>query len=184
MPAGFVVQAPDVRRLIAELKRTDKDLFNQMRREFRSEIRPYARELAANIPGKSPLSGFSRYPRQSRSLQTAQDRSPYVWKKPSASIDIGTGRRRRRSEQSLVRITFNDRRPYSALSIMETARDAQNWRGKNMLRGLETAGVGTYKKGRWVVGQFYDKRGEMVSIARRILQKYSIYVNRRFERRF
>jgi hypothetical protein len=179
MPASFSLRSPDVRRLVTELKRIEPDLYNEMRREFRRELRPDADSLTANIPSASPLSGMTR--RGNRALQTIDQRSPYVWKKPKAKIEIDF-RSRKRKSRPIVRIIFNDKRPYSAFSILETARTSRNQRGANMIQGIEghTPARG---KGRWVIQQFYDRRERLVDIARQILQAYGVKVSARMARR-
>lgn len=181
MTVSYTLRKTEVSRLYRVLRSVDKDLITQMRRDFRSEIRPYANELKANIPGPSPLSGMSRGVRLARTRTPAEQRSPYVWKKPSASIDVGTrsrGMRRGRFKyEPVLRIRFTDKRPYSAFSILETARQATNWRGENMLRGLEKKGYGPVGKGRKVIDQFYQKQPEIIGIALKILDDYAHRVN-------
>lgn len=184
MTVSYTLRKTDVSVLIRELKQADKSLFNQMRKDFRTEIRPYANDLKANIPGASPLSGFSRGVRKARTTRSPEQRSPFVWKKPGASIDVGSRGRSRYNTQPLVRIRFTDKRPFSAFSIMETARIPGNWRGENMLRGLEKKGYGPVGKGRWVIKQFYDQQPEIIGVARRVLNKWANGVSRRLARRF
>lgn len=170
-------------RVFRELKALDNNLLKEMRAEFRTEIRPYANELKSNIPGSSPLSGMSRGVRLARTRKSADDRSPYVWKKPSPSIDIGGRVSRRTGARNVVRIRFRDKRPYAAFSILETARQGRNQRGQNMVRGLNSK-VAPVGKGRWVIEQFYKQRPELVKIARLILQKFGNKVSRRLGGRF
>lgn len=181
MTATFTLRKSDIARVIRTLNAVDKELMKSMRKEFRTEIRPFANELKSNIPGPSPLSGFSQGTRKARTTTPAKRRSPYVWKKPSASIDIGSrsrGRRRGRYKtEPIVRIVFTDKRPFSAFSVMETARQAKSWRGENMIRGLEKKGYGPVGKGRWVIEQFYSNQGKTVRIAIGILNKYARLVN-------
>jgi len=154
-----------------------------MRREFRREIKPYARELQQNIPrGGSPLSGMSRSPRIARTNKSPDLRGPFVWKLPGTKIDVGTRRRGRRGTQSIVRIRFTDKRPYSAFSVLETARQSNTQRGQNMIAGIEQK----YKKdgkGRWVIQPFYERRREFIRLAGRIVGKYTRKINRRLAKR-
>jgi hypothetical protein len=179
MPASLSLRSPDVRSLVTELKRIEPDLYNEMRREFRRELRPDANSLAANIPASSPLSGMTR--RGNKALQTVEQRGPYVWKKPKAKIEIDF-RSRKRKSRPIVRIIFNDKRPYSAFSVLETARRAKNQRGANMIAGIESSNPAK-GKGRWVIQQFYDRRERIVDIARQILQAYGVKVSARMARR-
>lgn len=187
MPASFTLRRTDVSRVIGELKRVDKELFNEMRRDFRREIRPYANQYKANIPGASPLSGMSRGVRIARTRRPVEERSPFVWKKPGSSIDVGSRsrgiRNARYKTEPVVRIRFRDKRPFSAFSILETARQGRSVRGQNMIRGIQSKfpAVG---KGRWVIEQFYQDQPELIVIARRILREYAGKVSNRLARRF
>lgn len=187
MTVSLTLRKTDVSQLIRELKSVDKELFNEMRREFRREIRPTANQLKSNIPGPSPLSGMSRGVRIARTRRPADERSPFVWKKPGASIDIGSkskGRRRGRLQtEPVIRIVFTDKRPYSAFSILETARQGSGFRGRNMVAGINSK-VPPVGKGRWVIKQFYDEQPQLINIARTILRKYGAKVSARLARRF
>jgi len=175
----FDVLAGGLDVMLTDLRKLDRDLYNQMRREFRAELKPLANKLQKNIPrGGSPLSGMSRSPRISRSLQSAEDRAPFVWKLPTARVEIGTRRRGRRGVRNVVRIRFNDKRPYSAFSVLELARNSFGYRGANMVRGINAkyAPVG---KGRWVIQQFYDRRPEVIGVLKMFLKRYGVQVSAR-----
>ena len=173
----------DLERALYELRRADKDLFNTMRREFRREIKPIAKGLHSNIPrGGSPLSGMSRSNRISKSRKTPEQRAPFVWKLPGTKIDVGTRRSGRRSTQSIVRIVFTDKRPYSAFSVLETARNARGQRGQNMITGIEQI-YQSKGKGRWVIQQFYDRKPDILRVAGKVVGKYTQRVNRRLANR-
>lgn len=176
MPASFRLEKNNVDAIIRELKQVEPNLVKEFRAEFKSEIRPFANSLKTNIPPRSPLSGFS--PRATSA------RDPYMWKKPSAKIDVNfRSRRRNRGEYSIVRILFSDKRPNSAFSILETA-GTQNpggitYRGANMIRGLAKRGYPLGNRGRWVIPQFYNNQAEITRKAVTILEKYTAKVNRR-----
>ena len=173
----------DIDRALTELRKADNDLYNQMRSEFRREIKPIARELQSNIwRGGSPLSGMSRSARISKSAKPVDQRGPFVWKLPGTKIDVGSRRSGRRGTRNVVRINFTDNRPYSAFSVLETARQGRSQRGENMIVGIEKK-VSANGKGRWVIQQFYDRRQEMVRIAGKVIGKYTARVNRRLAKR-
>ena len=180
---SFDIQDMDIDRALYELRKADKDLYNQMRREFRRELKPIAKELQSNIyRGGSPLSGMSRSARISKSVKPVDQRAPYVWKLPGTKIDIGSRRAGRQGSRNIARITFMDKRPYSAFSVLETARQARNYRGANMIAGIESKAPAN-GRGRWVIQQFYDRRQEMVRIAGKVIGKYTARVNRRLAKR-
>ena len=173
----------DIDRALTELRKADNDLYNQMRRDFRREIKPIAKELQSNIwRGGSPLSGMSRSARISKSAKPVDQRGPFVWKLPGTKIDVGSRRSGRRGTRNIARISFTDTRPYSAFSVLETARQGRSQRGENMIVGIEKK-VSAKGKGRWVIQQFYDRRQEMVRIAGKVIGKYTARVNRRLAKR-
>lgn len=173
----------DFDRALTELRKADKNLYNQMRREFRKEIKPFAQELQRGIPrGGSPLSGMSRSPRIAKTRKSPEQRSPFVWKLPSTRVDIGTKFSRRRGVKNVVRISFTDKRPFSAFSVLETARDGASYRGRNMVRGIKKK-YPNRGRGRWVIPQFYEKRPEIIRTGTRIVAKYTAVVNRRLARK-
>lgn len=180
MPASFRIDQRNVKRFQRELKDLDKDLYNQFRREMRAELKPFADKLQSNIPSTSPLSGMSRRPPRGR--QSIDERQPFVYKKPRARIVVGSGRiREGRSGTSIIKIVFNDRRPTSAFSVMETA----GTQGSNRVsRALATAGYPLRKRGRFVIPDFYERENQIVGTARKVLQKYSRMVSKRFAKRF
>lgn len=171
MPASFRLNQANVDQVLRELKQLEPGLVAEFRKEFRSEMRPFANSLKANIPGSSPISGFN--------ARNVASQPPYIYKKPSAKIDVDFRRRRRnRGEFSVVRILFNDRRPNAGFSILETA----GTRGVNRLsKALETAGFPLGDRGRWVIPQFYRRQGETTKLAITILEKYAKKVDRKLK---
>lgn len=183
MTVSFTLRRTDVGQLVRELKQIEPGLFNEMRRDFRREIRPTANKLKANIPARSPLSGMSSGVRIARTRTPADQRSPFVYKKPGASIDVGGRSRGRYKTEPIVRIRFTDRRPFAAFSIMETARQGFGTRGRNMIQGLNSK-FPPVGKGRWVIKQFYDEQPQLINTVRRILKQYGSKVSNRLARRF
>jgi len=185
MPASFRIPQARIRRLQKELRDLDKDLYNEMRREMRSALKPVADSLHSQIPSAPPISGFARNPRGVR--QGIQERAPFVWKRPRPRISVGTGRIRKGSSgTSIVKIVFNDRRPTSGFSVLERAGTQTNNR---LARAMNTAGypikrVGRGKGGRFVIPEFYRNEDRITGIAVKMLDKYGRKVSVRLARRF
>lgn len=180
MPASFRIPQVRVKQLQRELKELDKTLFNDMRREMRASLKPFADRLHSRIPTAPPISGFARRPRGVQ--QSIEQRAPFVWKRPRPRISVGSGRiARGRSGTSLVRIVFNDRRPTSGFSVLETA----GARGPNRLsRAMATAGFPLRGKGRFVLPEFYENEDIVVNVARRVLRKFARRVSEDLRERF
>lgn len=185
MPASFRIPQSRVRELERELKDLDKNLYNDMRRDMRSKIKPFADQLHAKIPTSPPISGFARSPRGVR--QSLDQRAPFVWKRPRPRIAVGSGRiGKGRSGTSIVKIVFNDRRPTSGFSVLETAGTQTNNR---LARAMNTAGyplrrAGGGKGGRFVIPEFYKNEEKVVRIARDVLKDFGSRVSKRLARRF
>jgi hypothetical protein len=175
MPATFTLKPQDFNALIKELRAVDKELINELRREFRNDLKPIATSLASGAPAKSPLSGFTK----GRGAQ-----APYLYRKPSASIKVST-RARPGKAQNLVAIRFGQ----PALSILELAgvsnvgknKGGMTQRGLNLVQGLRTAGYSMGDRGRFVIPQFYRKESEVRAIAGKILQKFGDKVSRKLK---
>lgn len=173
MPADFTIKSADFDALIRELKAVDKELVNELRREFRSELSPIAKGLAGGAPAKSPLSGFTK-------AKGAE--LPYLYRKPSASIQMA-GRTKPGRKQNLVSIRLKQ----PAINILELAgvsnkgKDGggMTQRGRNLVQGLATKGYSLGDRGRFIIPQFYKKEPAVRAIAVRILQKFGDKVSRR-----
>jgi len=175
MPAALTIKPQDYRALLAELKAVEPGLVNELKKEFRSELKPVGKRLAGNIPSGSPLSGFTR---------NKGGEPPYLWRKPNPSISVA-GRAKRARRQKLVAIQFKQ----PAFAIMELAGSANRGkdksgmtqRGLNLVRGLATKGYPLGDRGRWVIPQWYEQEPEVRRIATNILQKYGEKVSRKFK---
>jgi hypothetical protein len=141
---------------------------------MRAEMKPFAEKLKVNIPSTSPLSGMSRRARYAR--QSFDARAPFVYKKPTARISVGTGRITKKSKASgvaVVSIVFSDKRPFAAFSVLETA-GAQT-PGNRVARALDRAGfpLRGRGKGRFVLPDFYEMRPQIERRAMDVIDRYA-----------
>jgi len=185
MPARIRIKQADYGRLQRELKDLDKDLFNEFRRTMRAEMKPYADQLKSKIPSTSPLSGMARKARYAR--QSFDLRQPFVYKKPTARISVGTGRIPKSSKAkgvSIVSIVFSDKRPFSAYSVMERA--GSETPGNRVARSLDRAGfpLRGRGKGRFVIPDFYAKAPQIERDAKKVIEQYAAKVSKRLARKF
>jgi hypothetical protein len=172
MPASIdgskLVEQGNWNVLVAELRRLDKDLFNEMRREFRGRGTAFGKELAQNIPNASPISGFT----------LGESNSFWQWKKPTVTTEVKTRVRGRGTSgtQGLVSIKFNDRRPTAGFSILERAGSQTNNRLKKALNTVGRPQQG--RVGRFVIPQFYRQAPRMNAEMLDVLAKYAQKLNR------
>lgn len=184
MPVRTRLPKRNLSSLEKGLKNLDKDLMSALRREMRNAIRPTANELKGRIPSASdvPLSGMATRPGRDPSghlrnvRQSPEQRAPFVYRAPSQRINVGYGPTRSRRPNkpvSIVSISFRDKRPFAAFSVMETAGIRSP--GNPVDRSLRSAGYplrGASKgKGRFVRPFFYEKKGDLVRMADRIIDK-------------
>jgi len=177
MPAAFTIKEQNFQEIIRQLKAVDPDLYNQFRKEFRTELKPLADQLAGNIPPKSPLSGFTK---------AKGGELPYLWRKTNASISVGSrSKGRKRKSRSIVSINFKQ----PAFNILELAGTANKGKDKggmtqsglNMVQGLRTAGYPLGDRGRWVIPQYYKKEAEVRLVAIKVLEKYAKIANKKLK---
>lgn len=180
MPAGYVVDAENLRTVLKELRGLEDNSIKELRAEFKEKGKPILNDLATAIPVTSPLSGFA-----GRNAQ-----SPYRWTKPSGTIKtpLARGGRRPGRYRSIASFVFTNRRPNAGLDILELAGSAgvgknkkgMTYRGQNLVRGLQTAGYGVKGGlGRFVIPKFRDVQPDATRITKEILSKFTAKVNRR-----
>ena len=167
MPAAFTIKQENYEFFVKEIKRVDKELFNEFRREFRRELQPHAKKVAGNIPSKSPLSGFTK----GKGAEV-----PYLWRKPNPSIDVAARARPKRGVAKIVSVKFKQ----PAFAILELAgvankgydKGGMTQSGLNLVKGLQKGGFGLRDRGRWVIPQWYAQEPAVRAVAIRILEKY------------
>lgn len=117
MPAQLVLGATNVQAFVKELRGLDRELYNQLRRELKTELSPVSKKIQANIPSKAPLSGFAA--RNARGPEGER----YTWRKPTAGIntDMGTPARAAKGLVPLVSLFYKDKPGTAGFTIMELA---------------------------------------------------------------
>jgi hypothetical protein len=173
---GFVVSAENLAVVLKELRALEPNLRKELVTEMKAGVKPIASALAANIPTKAPLSGFS--PSNNAS-------SPYVWRKPSMVVKTPFAKKAKKPGfYPVVSIQFNDRRPNAGLSILELAgsrnigkaKGGLTPQGRAMIDNLPPMRKGL---GRFVIPEFKEKQADAQRIAVGILEKFASKVNRR-----
>lgn len=178
---GFVVSAENLQTVLKELKALEPNLRKELVAEMKDDIKPIGTDLLSKIPPAAPISGFS----------PTRGESPYVWRKPTMIVKTPFAKRAKQPGTfPVVSIQFNDRRPNAGLSILELAGTANigknkaglTQRGRNMIKGLDTAGFPIKKGlGRFVIPEFKERQSEATRIAVGILERYAAKVNRRLK---
>jgi hypothetical protein len=174
MPANITLGKADLTSVLRELKDVDKQLVNEFRKSFRTDLKPVNEGIRSNIPLVSPLSGFGK----------GVGAPPFVFGKPTASVKVNTRHKPGRAFSNIVSTHFTDRRPNAGFSILETAGSKSQGRtpqGRGMIRALNSAAPIRGGLGRFVIPEWKKKGPDVERIARNILEKFSKQVNRKFK---
>ena len=175
---GITVSDESFRELVKELEKVEPGLRVVFQKELKDKLDPIKKSLLSKAPSSAPLSGFG----------TATAKSPYIWKKPSSIVRTTFAARAKEPGMvGAVTIEFNDRRPNAGLSVLETAGTTNEGkdfkgltqRGRNMIKGLVSAGYPLKDGGRFILPHWRGEQGRAIDIAGKLLEKYAARVGRR-----
>jgi hypothetical protein len=178
MPAQFTIKAADLRVLLAELRQIDPNLRKELQKEMRSGLKPIVSKLQAGIPKQTPLSGFSK----SVASET------YSWSRVSGRTLTPLGKRaKKRGFYPVVSMAFRSQKDSAGFEIMELAgtrnigkkKNGLTSQGRAMIRALNAVAPVQDGLGRFVIPQAKGEANAVMTIARRIIEKYVAIVNRR-----
>ena len=173
MPANMTLKAQDFSALLRELKDVDKQLVNEFRKAFRTDLKPVNEGVRSMIPTEAPLSGFAK----------GVGRSPFVYGRPTASVKVNTRHKPGRAFSNIVSTHFRDRKPNAGFSILETAGSKSQGRtpqGRALIENLNRRFPIRSGLGRFAIPEWKKKGPDVERIARNILETYSKKVNRKF----
>ena len=164
------VNAEKIREAVKELRGIDPNLVKELRKELRTKISPFARQVADNVPTDPPLSGFGN------SGSTG-------WSDVAPKISFTPGRSRKTGNH-LVSIRIQPRAAKRGLYIAELggsrSRGASN-RGRAMIRNLNLRYPMKGKGGRFAYTKFRLLRPDAVKLAVDAVKSYTEKVNRRLK---
>lgn len=176
MPAAFTLKKTDFDVVLRELKTMDKQLVNELRKSFRTDLKPVNESIRATIPTESPLSGFSKN----------VGSSPFIYSRPTASVKVNTRHKPGRAFSNIVTTRFTDRRPNAGFSILELAgsKSQGNTRqGRAMIQAINSKFPIRQGLGRFAIPEWKKKGPEVEKITRDILKRFSQKVNLKFKER-
>jgi hypothetical protein len=174
MPAAFTLKKSDFTSVVRELRDMDKSLVNDLRKAFRTDLKPINEGIRSTIPVEAPLSGFAKN----------VGSPPFVWSKPTASVKVNARHKPGRAFSNIVSTRFNDRRPNAGFSILEKAGSKSQGstpQGRGMIRALNAKFPVRGGLGRFVIPEWKKKGPDVEKVARNILEQFSRKVNRKFE---
>jgi hypothetical protein len=179
MPAEFTIKAADLKVLLAELKQIDPKLRSTLQKEMRDKLKPFADGLKSAAPPSSPLSGFAK---------GAANTKTYTYGTPLASVKTPLGKRAKKPGfYPVVSMSFRGRAKTAGYNIFELAgtsnigkkKQGLTPQGRAMIRNLNARYPMREGLGRFIVPEAKKDSGEVVEIARKIIEKYVELVNRR-----
>jgi len=170
MPVRATVDSSMLRVAARHVKEIDRDIQKGFVRTLKADLKPYANQIARDIPGRGnpPLSGMSGTGRQSwGTTQSSQHVTP------------GGGR------GSLARIEIYGRAPYRAGLKMVDLAGTSNYTATPQGRAMNAALQERFplsnggKAGRFVWRGFMKYRPQFLKVVVRRLDEYSAEIQRR-----
>lgn len=182
MPAQMILGASNIQAFIKELRDIDKTLYNDLRRELKTELSPVSKAIQARIPSRT-LSGFTK------ARATGPEASRYTYLKPIPKINtnMGTTAKAINGLVPLVSLAYVDKAGTAGFTILELAGSANVGRFKNgltpqgeaMIRNLNAKFPQKSRAGRFVLPFIQPQVPAMRAAVERILIKSMAKVGRR-----
>jgi len=167
------VNGDDIRRVLGVLKNTDKDLVTKLRKDMRSDIKPYASQVAQAIPVQAPISGMNHGYAATR------------WSAVKASVSFTPGKRRKAlsGESALLSIAINPSDSGSrGLYLGELAGTRSNGftpQGSNLISVLKKRVSNPNQKGgRFAWKAFFAMKPEIVALGEKSVQAFGDEVSK------
>lgn len=164
------IDAPQFRDVLAQLKGIDPDIVKALRKDLRTELKPFAQQIAKAYPSTAPLSGMANEGR-------------LAWPDRVSGTIFVTPGRSKRGGQKLVGIRLRGN-PDAGMAMAELAgskSSGRSARGAAMIRGLRSR-YPFRKGGRFGFREFLRNRDEALKGAEKVIDRYVVVLNRRLER--
>jgi hypothetical protein len=164
-------EAEGIRDAIKHLREVDPQLVKDLRKDLRTKISPFAKQVAAAVPSTPPMSGFGNL-------------SPTGWTAVRPSVSFTPGKSRKTGNH-LVSIRVNPIGGRRGLYIAELAGSRSGGsvaRGRRMIDVLNSRFPMRGAGGRFAYTKFRLLRPDAVKLAFGIVEKSVGDINRRFGR--
>jgi len=163
------VEAQGIKAAIKELKNVDSNVLKILRKDLRTQIGPFAKQIAAAVPTTSPLSGFTR-------------ESSYGWGPAKARVSFTAGNSKKTGNHLVsIRVAPNNKTRGLYVAERAGAKQGKNNRGKAMIRNLNDKYPMSGKGGRFAYSKFRLLRPDAIQIAKRIVNGALSTINKRLE---
>lgn len=167
------VNGDDIRRVLGVLKNTDKDLLVKLRKDMRSDIKPYAAQVAQAVPTNAPLSGMNL------------GYSKYRWSGVLGKVSFTPGKRRkaRSGESALLSIAIapkdNKSRGLYFAELAGTRTNGVTAQGSHAISVLKQRFANPNQKGgRFAWKAFYAMKPQIVALGEKSVQGFGDEVSK------
>ena len=159
---------------VKDLRKIDKGIINQLRKDLRSDLNPIAREVANEVEIEPPLSGMA-----------GDNRT--AWKGVRGSVSFRpTARSKTGGGIPVVSMRLKSRGKYAGFEIAEMAGSKNLAFSKNKKQGRQFVNAlkrrsdfPSYKAGRFGYGLFLKRRDEMQKLSVKVIDKFANKFNKR-----
>lgn len=168
------IEANNIREAIKELKALDNTLLVEMRKDLRSSLNPFTKQIADSVPSDPPLSGFGD--------GDFGHSGATGWSQVKASVGFTPGRSRKGFGNHLVSVKVNPGNKKRGVYIAELAGSRSRGftaQGRHLIKALNAQDPMKGKGGRYAYSKFRLLRPDVVVLAVMIVNKTIAKVNRK-----
>ena len=167
------IEANNIREAIKELKALDNTVLKEMRKDLRTSLSPFTKQIADAVPSTPPLSGFGD--------GDFGHSGATGWSSVRASVGFTPGRSRNGGNH-LVSVKINPGNKKRGVYIAELAGSRSSGftaQGRHLIKALNQNERMIGKGGRYAYSKFRLLRPDIVILAVMIVNKTIAKVNRK-----
>ena len=168
------IEANNIREAIKELKALDNTVLKEMRKDLRTSLSPFTKQIADAVPTEPPLSGFGD--------GDFGHSGATGWSSVRASVGFTPGMGRKGAANHLVSMKVNPGNKKRGVYIAELAGSRSNGftaQGRHLIKALNADTPMKGKGGRYAYSKFRLLRPDIVILAVAIVNKTIAKVNRK-----
>jgi len=161
-------EAEGIRQAVKHLREVDPQLVKDLRKDLRTKVSPFAKQVAEAFPPEPIISGM-------------RSNTRLGWSAARASVSVTPGRSRKTGNH-LVSIRVNPVGGRVGILLAEAAGRASSGqvpRGRNMIKGLNSRQQMKGKAGRFAYTKFRLLRPDAMKLAFGIVERTVGDINRR-----
>lgn len=175
------IEANNVREAIKELKALDATVLKEMRKDLRTQVSPFAKQIADAVPSDPPISPKTGKPMSGFGGGEFGHSGPTGWSSTKASVSFTPGASRKTGNH-LVSVKITAGRQKRGVYIAELAGSRSKGftkQGRSLIKTLNAVTPMKGKGGRYAYSKFRLLRPDIVILAVMIVNKTLAKVNRK-----